>query len=210
VLVFRILAAIAITLIVIAGRSDKAARFVMLAGPAIVVVTMLLFAIALQRVASAGIDGMPRLLFALGAALTVWWGAIQLAQVSVLLGATRDVYRAEHALSVLQRFSIAGPIVVTLGLALVGSAIASFASRRGDAGLRGVAAGRTFTFVAATLLGIGIQSQLAGARSLDTALAMIVLAAILSIAGLAALVGLLGRAADAIEAEPGVPPARVV
>lgn len=209
-LVLRIAAGIAIAALAVGGRSEGAAKLLAFASPGIVVLTMVLLAIGLQRVAAAGLAGMPRLLLSLAAALTLWWSAIQLEQLSTLIGAMEDVYRAERALQVLQWYSIAGPVVATLGLALVGSAIVAFASRRGDAELREAATGRTITFVVTTLISIWIQSRLTEAPSRDSALTMIVFAAIAALAGLAALVGLLGRAAVSIEATSGVPPARVV
>jgi hypothetical protein len=106
--------------------------------------------------------------------------------------------------------AIVGPITAMVGLMLAGSAITSYAARRGDAGLRAMATGRTIAFVLLTLASIGIFSQLATATSLGNALAIVAFAALAAIAGLVVLAGLLGRTAEAIEADAGLPPARIL
>ena len=209
-LIFRIVAAASIAVIVIGGRSQGAAKLVAFAGPAVMVITMLVFAVALQRIASARLEGMPRLLLSLGAALTLWWGAIQLDQLTALLEAMKSSGLGERAMEAAQWLSIPGPIAATLGLTLVGSAIASFARRRGDVELREVATIRTTAFLLTTLASIGLQSQLSKATSISGALAIVGLAAIAAIVALVVLAGLLARAAESIEATPGIPPARVV
>jgi hypothetical protein len=168
------------------------------------------FAIALQRVAGARAFGMPRLLLSLGAALTLWWGAIQLEQIAALLDLLKDSYRSEQAMRSMQWFSIAGPVAATLGMALLGSAIASFAWHRGDRELRSAATGHTIAFLAITLASIGAQSLLHEATSVVSALAMLVVASFAAIVGLLVLARLLARAAESIEATPELPPARVV
>lgn len=210
VLVFRLVAAILIAMVMVVGRSPSAAKFVAFAGPAVVVVTMVLFAVGLQRAAAARLDGMPRLLLAIAAALTLWWGAIQLDQLSSVLEILKHSYRSERAMQTLQHFSIIGPIAATIGLALVGTAISTFAARRGDSELRAYAYGRTVTFLVLTLSGVGLQAYLTKATSLSSLLMMVLLAATATIAGLLVLASLLLRAADAVEAEPGLPPARLV
>lgn len=209
-LILRLMAAITVTAFLLFDRSRAAALVVGIGGPAIAVITMLVFGIAIQRVASARTADLPRLLLSLGAALTLAWAALQLQQATAALGALKDAYEADRATKIAQWYSISGPVVATLGLALIGSAIASFAGRRGDLELRAFATNRTVTFVVATLAGVGLQSLLPRATSVGSALAMGVFAATAAIVGLVALAGLLDRAARSIEATPGLPPARVV
>lgn len=209
-LVFRLLAAVLIAVIVVGGRSEGAAKVVAVAGPAVAVIAMTLFAIGLQRAAGAGLHGMPRLLLSLGAALTLWWGTIQLEQMMELVNALRDGLPGRRVMETMAYFSIAGPITATLGLALVGSAVASYAGNRGDLELRTAATGRTITFLLLTLGSIGLQAQLAKATSLGSALGIILFAAIAAIVALAVLVGLLDRAADSLDRLPEIPPARVL
>ncbi|HSK01573.1 MAG TPA: hypothetical protein VK932_10050 [Kofleriaceae bacterium] len=210
VLIFRVMAAVAIAMLVVPGRSADAAKIVAILGPAVVIITMLVLSIALQRVASARLDGMPRLLLSLGAALTLWWGTIQVEQVTAILGALGDRFGAERALGIVQRFSVAGPLVATLGLALVGSAIAMFAGHRGDVELRQAATGRTTTFVVLTLASIALPLLATTPTSAGSAVALVVFTVIPAVLGLLALMALLAQAADAIEAEPGIPPARIL
>jgi hypothetical protein len=110
----------------------------------------------------------------------------------------------------LQHFSIAGPIVATIGLALVGSAVSTFAARRGDGELRTYAYGRTISFLVLSLVAVGLQHSMTSATSIGSLLMMVVVAAVATIASLLVLAALLLRAADAIESEPGLPPARIV
>jgi cytochrome bd-type quinol oxidase subunit 2 len=153
---------------------------------------------------------MPRLLLSLGAALTLWWGTIQLEQVTAILGALGNRFGGERALEVVQQFSVAGPIVATLGLALVGTAIAMFAGHRGDLELRQAATGRTTTFVVLTLAGIALPLLATRPTSPGSAVALVVFTVVPAILGLLALMALLARAAESVESEPGIPPARIV
>ncbi len=209
-LLFRIAAAMAVAAVATTGPSGDAARVAAFAGPAVAVLTMIVFAIALQRIAGARVEGLPRLAFSLGAALTLWWGTIQFLQITALIGEMKDPYPSEQTLEAAQWFSIAGPIAVTIALTLVGSAIASFARERGDDELRSVATGRTVAFLTTTLGSIGLQAWLADATTPGGALLTIMLGAIGAVLGLAILAGLLGRAAEAIERSPGIPSARVL
>jgi hypothetical protein len=209
-LIFRIVAAIAIALLVVAGRSSEdAVKVIAMAGPSVVVIAMAGLAIGLQRVASARLDGMPRLLLSIGAALTLIWAAIQFEQATVLLDAIVDRFGGSHALEVVQYFSLAGPLAATLGLALVGTSIASFAGHRGEHALRASATSRTTTFVLLTLGSIAIP-LLARPTSPGGAIAVLLFAAITTILGLLALAALLAQAAESVESEPGIPPARIV
>jgi hypothetical protein len=167
-------------------------------------------ALAPQGAARARLDGMPRLLLSLGAALTLWWGTIQLEQVTAILGALGNRFGGERALEVVQQFSVAGPIVATLGLALVGTAIAMFAGHRGDLELRQAATGRTTTFVVLTLAGIALPLLATRPTSPGSAVALVVFTVVPAILGLLALMALLARAAESVESEPGIPPARIV
>ncbi len=209
-LIFRIVAAIAIAMLVVAGRSRDAAQLIAIAGPAVVVVAMIAFAIALQRIASARIDGMPRLLLSIGAALSLWWAAIQFEQATALLDALGEQFGADRLLEVMGWFSVAGPIAAVVGLALVGTAIASFAGHRGDLELRRAATGRTATFLALALAGIAIPLLATKATSVGGAVAVLLFSAIATVLGLLALAALLRQASESLDAAPGIPPARIV
>jgi hypothetical protein len=210
-LLFRVAAAAILTPIVVTGRSEDVARAVGVAGPAIVVIAMAWLAIGLVRAASMRVAGLPAGRLVLGAALTLWWGAVQAQQLTVIAQALRGPASVTRDLiAVAQHFAILGPLVVTAGLALVASAIGALAAHRADAALREATAARASILVVATVASAGLQLQVPTAASLGVALGLVAIATGLAIAALVALVGLLGRAAAALEAEPSLPPARVV
>lgn len=210
VLLFRVVAACLISVLLVGGRSPGAAKIVQLGGPAVVAITMLVLAIAILRVAHARVMGLPPVSLSLGAALTLGWGTIQLQQLSTIVRSLRDSHLRDEALAISGWFSIAGPLAAALGLALVGSAIAALARSRGDHPLRDAATSRTTCFLVLTLASVGLSTQLAKASTLSGLLAVGLLASLLGIVALGALVGLFERAAEALTAEPELPPARLV
>jgi hypothetical protein len=109
-----------------------------------------------------------------------------------------------------QLFSVAGPIAATIGVALVGSSISAFATTRGNADLAQSTQARTIAFVVASLGGVGVQTLVADARSLNMVLAVGIAAAAIGIIALAMFAGLLRQTAEHLETTPGLPPARIV
>jgi hypothetical protein len=207
-LVFRMVAAFAIAFLIFGARSPGAAKFAVIVGPLIIVATTFVFAIALERAAREDV-GLPRVRLAVGVGLTLWSAAIQLFQVSALYEMiTGD--RGERAQETAQLLSISGPVAATIGIALIGSSLAAFATARNHAELAQSARARTIAFVVASLGSVWLQTLLAEARSLNMLLVIGLTAAAIAVIALAMVAGVLRMAAEQLETAPGLPQARVV
>jgi len=206
-LLFRLYAAAALVLaVLVAIHSPEAGTLFVVGAPLVAVVTMLVFSIGLVRAAASNVDGIPRVRLALGAATSLWWLAIQVDQLMELYDSSRGHDRTIDHTTV---FSIAGPIIATIGLGVVASGIAAFATRRGDATLASSLTARAAAFVVLSLVGIGVQSLGSVSMSAATAVTLVVLSIGLGIASLVVLAGVLRDAARLVERVP-VPAARIV
>jgi len=191
---------------------------VAIGAPAIVILSMIACAWGILDVERGRLPGMPRFRLALGAALVVWWAGVQLQQLVSVYAAAGTERRASYFSDEawFTAWSMIGPLVGAFGLMLVGSAITSFAVKRGDEALRLAASTRTMLFVILALAGVGLSillGQLMGDRLArsggDTLLLVALAAAGASLGSLVALAGLCSRAAKAVEQTPGLPTARV-
>lgn len=209
-LIVRLVAAIALAVMGFAAQSPGVAKLLLVGGPLVIIGTQVAFAVGILRVDSANLPGMPRFVLAVAAAGLFWFASLQLEQVAYILGQLWDGQFDADDLDRLHLFSVVGPTVVTIALTMVGLAVVSFASNRGNFQLATSARSRTYAFVALTLGAVASQAFLFDSRSLGSAVVVGLLAAAASIAGLVILASLLKSAAEQVEAEPGLPTARVV
>jgi hypothetical protein len=209
-LIIRLVAAISLALMAFAAQSPGIAKLVLVGGPVIIIGTQIAFAIGILRVDSANLPGMSRVLLAVAAAGLFWFASLQLEQIAYILGKLWDGNLDDDDVDHVKLFSVVGPIVVTIALTLVGLAIAGFATHRGNLQLATSARSRTYAFVALALGGVALQAFMLDSKSLGSAVFVGLLAAAAGIAGLVVLAGLLKSAGEQVDAEPGLPPARVV
>ncbi|MGE0867182.1 MAG: hypothetical protein AB7P03_01375 [Kofleriaceae bacterium] len=210
-LLYRLMFALAIALLALSAQSPSGQVILMFAAPIVAIVTMGLFAAGTLRAASARLDGMPRLAVVLGTTLVLLQCGVQLNQVANLAGSVSSDLRFRDA-DDLAMFSVLGPVIATLGMAMIGVAIGVFASRRDDEGLWSSAAQRTIGFVLLSLFSIWVQSRLPETRSHSKTIVMLLAAAAANVFSLVSFAGLLGRTANRIAemVTPEIPAARVV
>ncbi|HEY5934800.1 MAG TPA: hypothetical protein VIU61_09200 [Kofleriaceae bacterium] len=212
-LIVRLVAAISLALMGFAAQSPGIAKLVLVIVPLVVIGTQVSLAIGVLRVDAAGVPGMPRFRLALAAAGIFWFASLQVEQLVYVIGELWDGRLEYDDVYRLDMFSVIGPIVVAISLALVGSAIASFAANRGNQQLASAATARMFAFVALALGGIALQAFMVDAGSRGSAGSIVAVSLVAGVAGVAALVvlaGLLKRASEQINTAPGIPPARIV
>ena len=210
-LTFRIVAAIVVMGVVPMWKVSVPTA-VAVGAPAIVILSMIACAWGILDVERGRLEGMPRFRLGLGAALVVWWAGVQLQQlVSRYAAASTErpaSYFSDEAW--FTSWSMIGPLVGVFGLLLVGSAITSFATKRGDEALRQAATTRTILFVVLALTGVGFAVYLGDLTSdREKRFATTVVTAGASLGSLVALAGLFSRAARSVEQTPGLPTARV-
>ncbi|HET9484099.1 MAG TPA: hypothetical protein VFO79_09095 [Xanthomonadales bacterium] len=180
---------------------------IVIGGPLVVVVTLAIVAVGCVRVAHADVAQMPRWRLAIGGGLSLWWAVVQYEQIAHVFRDHRVITGASEAFA--HAWSIAGPLIATAGLALVGSAISTFAHARTNDELRESASVRTLLYVVLSASAVGIQTQVWKAETRDGFFALTLVAACAAIAALVSFAGLAKQAADAIGAGPTLPPARV-
>ncbi|MGE0547779.1 MAG: hypothetical protein AB7O24_15975 [Kofleriaceae bacterium] len=210
-LLFRIGFGISIAMLGLSTRSETVASFIALTTPLIAIATMVIFTFALHRVVTARLAGMPRTAIVVGVTLLLWQCGVQVRQV-IKIALTLWNDSGFNYISDLQQFSVMGPVAATLGIALIGLAIVTYAGRRGDQALWYSGVQRTIGFVLLSLVSLWLQARIPEAHTQGSALALIIGVAATSILGQVMIAGLLGRAARSIEpAESGeLPMARVV
>jgi len=209
---FRLIVAVVVAVMSVGlVRTPSLVELVVIGGPAVAIGTMVAYALGFLGAAHAVVDGLSPYRLALGAAATLWFAAIQLTQLAWTYEAMHQEYSyfREHA-ELLASLGLAGPLIATAGLGLVGSAISAFAAARGDDDLREAAMVRTLLTVVLFGSSVGIQSQLWKASTPDGRVMLVVVAAGAGIGAIVAMIGLLRAAADALEAGPTLPAARVV
>ncbi|HEY5934799.1 MAG TPA: hypothetical protein VIU61_09195 [Kofleriaceae bacterium] len=209
-LIIRLVTAATLAVLGFAAAGPGVAKLILIGGPLVVIGTQIVLAIGILRVDAAGLPGMPRFRLAVAAAGMFWFSSLQLEQVTVMLSQLWDGDLDRRDLDELQMFSVIGPIVAAISLALIGSAIRTFATTRGNQELANSASSRTFAFVGLALGGIALQAFMFDARTASSLLVVALLAAAAGISALVILAGLLKRAAEQINDEPGIPPARIV
>ena len=211
-LIVRLIVAITMAMMGVgASRSPGFAKLLLVGGPAVIIATQLAFAIALVRIETARVEGMPRFRLAAAAAGLFWYSTLQFEQVAAILA---QLWRSSGSIDSdilhhIEIFSVIGPIVAACALALVGSAIISFANHRANPELAASAQGRTIGYVGLSLAAIALPS-LMETRSLEAVAIVMLLSAVASVVALVLLAGLLKKASEQIEAARSIPPARVV
>lgn len=216
----RLVAALAVpllTLMVIAGRGKGGIEMLKLAtitAHVVNIVALTQFAIGALRTARASVTELGRWTFALGSVATLWASGVMLGQLSwiyKMLYKNDSLYGRSDMAEYAQALSIALPITVTAGMAIVAVAISGFAARSGNDELRGHAQAKGAGFVTLTLVALAITGWMVPKAQSLSALAMLMLLA--AGAGLVAIVmiaRLLNLAAEALEKEPSLPTASVV
>ena len=209
---FRIVAAIVIALLgVTMVQSAAAAKVVLVGGPLVILATTFAAVLGILRTARSRLDGLPVCRLAVGGALVLWYGALQLEQVNSIaqLIGPIDYGTSRMDTELAQGWSIVGPLIAAAGFVLVGSAISAFAGARTDHALRESASLRTRLFVILSASAVAIQSQLGNVESRERFLVLMFAAAAAAIAALVAFARLANHAARAIDAAPTLPTARV-
>lgn len=208
-LVFRLVVAIAFAVLTVAAKSQGFAKVILFGTPLVAIATMIVFAVGCNAVAAARVPGVPRTRLYLAVGITLWSVALQLSQLHIIYRAF-DEGRA-RALRELDTFMflIAGPLVAILGLALVGSAIASYLRAHHDR--LGAAASRdTVGYVLLSIVAVGAQFLALAASQDGDRLLLLLLGVVASLVALLLLASALRRAADQLESTVGLPVATVV
>ncbi len=175
-------------------------------GPGVIALALLARAWGILAIEEGRLEQMPRVRLACGAAFITWFAGVQIVQLSTLYGTTVGTEWMPYG----EQWTIIGPLVGMVGLALVGSAISEFAMAHGFLRLRESAYRRTALYVVLTLVGGAIhlildaESRAAGNRALYA-----VLATGCGVAGLIAMSGLFSLATTALASTPVLPTARV-
>jgi len=160
--------------------------------------------------AGAELGDLPRWSCAIAAGVAAWTAGvllIQTPQVYQMLYGKHDSFSRDSA----DALSLAMPLAVVFAVASVMLAISTLANRRGDKFLQTQVSGKGIGFVMLMLSSIAIQVWIVPKAESESGLMMMMFCA--AGAGLWALM-LGGRlchlAGDAVEAEPGLPPAKLV
>lgn len=218
----RVIAAISVaglTLMLVVGKAGEGSlgvvKLAMLSGAVINVISLILIARGALGCARSGIADVPRLPFVASAAGTLWClgvGLIQLPYTYRLLYGDHDSYGlGGNTQDYVQALTVAVPLVATAAIAVVATAIASFAARRGLDQLRAEAQGKGAGFVLLMLASIALQVWLLPkADSLGTFALMTLAAAVASLWATVLMARLCTLAADSLHAEPGLPKATLV
>lgn len=201
-LLARLIAALVLAMLTLGASNAKVGKLVAFGTPLVSIVTMVLFALGLQQVARARLPGMLRVLLVLGAALSLWWCSIQFNQVAQLVSSLRDNYSGERALEALQVFSIAGPIVATIGMVLPAIAILVYAQRIGRNDVAEGVLGRLIAFGIVMFINVGVIAAVFKTESVGTAIFLLLLGAGLAITGLVLLTMIFDLAARRLFAPP--------
>ncbi|MEJ7601022.1 MAG: hypothetical protein WKG01_24165 [Kofleriaceae bacterium] len=213
VLIARVLAAIYMVLVGFAAvRSPETAKLLALTGPLVLIGTQLVLAIAIAWISVTRVDGMPRFRIGIAAAGLFWYAMLQLEGLPELVRGLWGGYDGRYGgeLRPTDMFSVVGPIVSILSLALVGSAIISFASQRANAQLGTAATSRTVGFVVVSLSAVALPSFVSAIRTPSSSLMLALMIGVGGVVALLLLTGLMRKASEAVEALPGIPAARVV
>lgn len=220
----RVIAAVGVvvlTLLVMAGRGGQGSfevlKLAMIAGAVINIIALAQFGLGAARAARGEVADLGRWPLVLGGAAALWATGVSLGQLPWLykmLYKGGEGFLGRDAQEYVQALSIAMPVVVTAGVGVIAIAIGVFATRRGNEELHGHVQSKGVGFVALTLVSISIQAWMIpkamNAASLGSFMMLSILAAGAALTGTVMMARLLGHAADALEAEPGLPAASVV
>ena len=206
-----------LTLLAVGGRSQgsiEVLKLALLAAAVINIIALAMFGVGAARAARAAVADLARWPVVLGAAASLWATGVTLAQLPWLykmLYKDGSGFGGRDAQSMAEALAVALPVVVIAGVTLVGIAISGLAAKRGNEDLRGHAQAKIAGFVSLTLVAIAIQVWMRPKAETFSSVAMLmVLAAGAALVGSVMMARLLGRAADELESEPGLPTASLV
>jgi hypothetical protein len=217
----RVIAAVSVvllTLILIAGRGSGGMELLKLAmmGQGLVMIAALsMFGGGALRAARASLPGLSGYTLVVGGGASLWAAGVSLAQLpylyKMLYKNGEDSYSRSDSMEWAQALSLAMPIVVIIGIALLATALSGLAARRGNEDLRSDAQGKGIGFVVLMLVALAIQYwMLPKSRSIGNYALLALLAAAAGLWGTVLMAKLLARGADVVEEEPGLPQASVI
>ncbi len=214
--VVGVLVGAGLTILVILGSNGGegalgALKLAMFSQVVLYAIAQVMMSLGAMRASSAAVPDLPRWACALAAALALWCTGVVILQVprmyNLLYGEEHGFFRKDSV----EALSLALPLVVAASVAVVAAAISALAARRGDEQLRMHASGKGVGFAALIVSSIGITTWVVPHAKSDSGYAMMLVCAggaLLWAFVLAAKLCALG--ADAVEAEPGLPAAKVV
>ena len=215
----RIIAAICVVLLTLLGmagarRGEGGAEVLKLAtmsGAIINIAALVWFGTGALRAASAGIGELNRYMLVIAGAASLWGAGVvegQLPHLYHMLYKPDSILGSGEAAKVL---TVAMPLVVTGGIALIALVIGGFAAQRRAEELRAQAQASGIAFVLLLLVSLAIQAWLLPKAGSLGSLAMIsLLAAGAALLGTMLIAKLCTMAADELEQAPGLPAARIV
>ena len=215
----RLIAAVSVgllTLIVLAGKGGQGSlevlKLAMVSAAVLNIIALAMFGLGAVRGARAEVGELPRWLLLVGGGTALWGAGVTLAQLPWLY---RSLYKGDSMGGPFEEYaqvlSIALPVVVTAGVAIVAFAIGSYGNRSGNSELAAQAQSKGAGFVALTLVAIAIQIwMLPKASSLSSFVMLSLLAAVAAFVGSAMMATLCSRTAAVLEGEPSLPTAKVV
>ena len=217
----RVIAAVGVaglTLLLMLGHAGEGAlgvlKLAMISGAVINLISLAMLARGAIGVLGAAVAELPSWPIAACAAGTLWCLGVALHQLPYTYRMLYGSHESDSfgflpdAQQYVQALALAVPLVATAAIAVIATAIAGFASRRGLEQLRAEAQGKGFGFVALMLGTVAVQQWLVPkADSLGGFAFMTLLAAGAGLAATVMMARLCTRAADSVHAEPGLPTA---
>jgi len=209
----RIVAAIGGMLFVLlaAGASSDTAysliKLVLIGGLLVNMIASAMIGLGALAASRASLDGLAKSVLIVSAAGSLWCAGTMFEQLPPFY---QMLYGHSHGKDALEALSLALPIVSALATAILGTAIGGLGRTRGDAALARAGTTSGVVYLGLTLAAIAMQSyMIEKVHSRQGAIGLLLAAAAAGLAAQIIMGKLCRRAADAIEAEPGLAPARV-
>jgi hypothetical protein len=221
----RVIAAVGVvllTLMLVAGKGGRGSfeilRLAMMAGAIINIFALAQFGVGALRAARTEVADLGWHSLTLAGAASLWGCGVSLGQLpwmyKMLYKAGDSGFGGRDTQEWAQALSLAMPLVVTIGVMLVGFAISNLAAKRGNDDLRADAQAKNAGFVLLTLVALAITQWIIPkamrGESLGTFVVLSLLGAAASLVATVLMAKLLGRGAQELESEPGLPKASVV
>lgn len=166
------------------------------------------------RAARSGVRDLGTYSLTIGGGASLWATGVSLVQVPMIYRmfyGDRSGFNGREMREMTEVLSTALPVVVIVGVGVLATVIAGWAARRGNEDLRSDAQGKGIGYMVLTLAAIAIATwMLPKARKAESGAMLMLLAAGASLWGTVMIAKLFQRAADAFEADPGLPPATLV
>ena len=206
------------TLLVIAGKSRgdstmSVFKLLMMGQAIVAVIALVMTGLGALRAARSGVPELEPLTLTLGGTGSLWAAGVSLAQLPTIYKAFYGAgeYGRGDLREMAEVLSLALPVIVIVGVGLLATALSGFAARRNNEELRTDAQGKGVGYVVLMLVAIAIQTwMLPKSRSVGNFAMLSLLGAAASLWGTIMMAKLLGRGADSLEMEPGLPMASVV